>query len=1059
MIFYSSNRALCLILCLTVCVQWLSSKSFGQPAGFKFDQIGLEQGLSQSTVNAIVQDAQGFMWFGTQEGLNRWDGYSMQVYKNDPTDSQSISDNTVWALLSDRNGDLWIGTELGGLNRYSHLENRFHANRIRGDDDSSLIENCAVSLFEDAGGNLWIGTRNHGACLFDRSTVGFHRVLHDRRDTKSGGADVWRICEDRDRRCWVGTRQGLYFTTTSRTNIKTEPYQWTRVEHDATRPHSLSSSDVRTVYCDRAGVVWVGTWGGGLNRLVSADADAGEMSFERFRHDAKDPASIPGDYVASVYEDSKGWLWIGTYDGGLAVYNRQTNAFERYLTESVLTVYEDRSGILWVGTVANGVKSFDRRKNRFIHYFDDPNNPNDLNGNNVFSILEDRDGELWIGTWGDGLNRYNRQRTSVTNYRHDPRNEGTIGSNRIFSLAESSDGSIWVAALGGGLSRFQKSSGRFVRYRHDSANPQSIHSDDVSMVYYDRSADVLWIGYVAGGVSSYHLTRKRFTHYLPDEQHPNGMARGVVSALYSSPRNGLWIGTSTAGLTRVRGQSIHRYDLATDATGGAADLRRGGDGLNNRTVLCIHEGPDGIIWIGTNGGGLNRLDPVTDLFTYYTTQDGLPNNTVYGILPDRSGKLWMSTNKGLSRFDPKTGQFRNYDRANGLQSNEFNWGAYLASSSGELFFGGVNGFNAFYPEQIEDNEYVPPVYLTVFKVFSEPIALPNPIPNDARIELSYAQNFISFEFVALNYTAPQENQYAYTLDGFDKDWHNVSAQQRYASYTNLDPGEYILRVKASNNDGIWNEEGTAVRIVVSPLFWMTWWFRALAGTSLVAIGFLLYRYRVRQLLSMERMRLQIATDLHDDIGTTLTGIALYSDLAKQELRSNAFKVTERLDRIAELSRSLLDQMSDIVWFIKPEDDSLQNVLLRMSDVAANLFHARGIEHRTTIHGEIGAVNLTMEQRRNLLLIYKEIINNILKHSQATRVQIDVRLNGDRSGSKGVSFSIIDNGCGFDMGQAKGGHGLTNIRSRSARIGAVVSIESSPGRGTRVELSAPLKSHG
>jgi signal transduction histidine kinase len=522
-------------------------------------------------------------------------------------------------------------------------------------------------------------------------------------------------------------------------------------------------------------------------------------------------------------------------------------------------------------------------------------------------------------------------------------------------------------------------------------------------------------------------------------------------ALYEDRDSYIWIGTWGGG--------VSRYDRRTDSfvrfTNVPDDIRS----LNNNTVLSLYQDQEGAVWMGTYGGGLNRYDPNTRAFTHYTEADGLPNNVVYAVLPDRSGNLWLSTNKGISKFNLSTRTFRNYDVKDGLQGNEFNMGSYYGSRSGRLFFGGINGFNVFHPDSIRDNADIPPVVLTSFKVFDMPIALDRSILATDVVHLAYDQNFFSVEFVALNFVSPEKNRYAYRLEGLDGNWVNAGTR-RFAIYTNIDPGTYTLRVKGSNNDGIWNNEGVSVAIVIPPPYYKTWWFRGLVLALIALALVLMYRYRVKKLLEIERIRASIATDLHDDIGSTLTEIALFSDVGIREIRSlvpgkpvtgaESEKVSALLEEIGHTSRTLIDSMNDIVWAIDPKNDSFEFLLLRMKTHAARMMDAKGINYDIEIPPEMSELELPLGFRRRFFLIFKEAINNIIKHAHPTRVQLT--LAKERNA---LVMTITDNGVGFDPRSADEGNGLRNMEERAAALGGTLSITSARASGTSIILRAPI----
>ncbi len=1021
----------------------------------KFDQLSLEQGLSQSTVNAIVQDGEGFMWFGTQDGLNRYDGYTITPYKYTPQDTTSISDNSIWALCRDHYGDLWIGTMRGGLNRYLTPQDKFVHYSHDPNNPHSLSENNVTSVFEDRNGGIWIGTLSSGLNYYDRETNQFIHFRLEQSDQQTGNDNtIWSICQDQKNNVWVATWNGLAQLRLRKTAHGVEIDSLINYRHIPADPNSLSGNNVRVVYVDRKGILWIGTWGNGLNCF-----DPFSGHFKHYQHSSGDTRSLTSNLIYSVCEDSKGNLWVGTGDAGLNLYNPDGDNFtysrrdppDQYSLNNdiICSLYEDRTGTLWVGTGAGGVNRYDWRKSRFPHYRDDQNNPDDLSGNDVWSIMQDRHGELWIGTYGGGLNKFDRKNKRFTHYKHDPANKNSISHDNVLALCETKEGDIWIGTEGGGLDRFDQSSGRFVHHRNNPRDLNTVSQDEITVIREAANGD-LWIGTNGSGVDRYNPRSATFVHYRHDDKDSHSLAGTAVMAIYEDRKGTIWIGTWGGGL--------HRFDQASDSFVQYQPVSGNSNSLNNSTVLSIYEDEGGLLWIGTYGGGLNMFDRTAGTFSHLTETDGLPNNVVYGILSDDNGNLWVSTNKGLSKYNPKTGTFRNYDVKDGLQGNEFNQGSYYGNKGGELFFGGINGFNAFYPDSITDNPNVPPVFLTSFKVFDKPVELNQSVAAIKELQLSYSQNFFSFEFVALNYTSTEKNRYAYMLEGLDHQWINAG-NRRYASYTNLDPKEYILRVKGANNDGVWNEQGIAVGITIIPPYWKTWWFRFLATASVVCLLFLMYRYRIRKLLEIERLRSSIATDLHDDIGSTLTEIALFSDVGLRELRSRGVrpmtdndvqKLTSMLEEIGSTARNLIDAMNDIVWSIDPKNDSFDFLLLRMKTHAARMMEAKGINYEIEIPSELSELRLSLGFRRRLFLIFKEAVNNIIKHANPTKVRFQIKRENNS-----LVMIIADNGVGFDNDREVDGNGLRNMQTRARSLQGSLSISTVPHGGTTISLRAPI----
>lgn len=1027
----------------------------------KFDNITLEQGLSQSTVNAIVQDGHGFLWFGTQDGLNRYDGYAITIYKHLSTDAFSISDNGIWSLYRDRSGDIWIGTMRGGLNRYSIEHGRFTHFRHDPADSTSISDNNITSVFQDSRGTIWAGTLGGGLNRYDPVTGGFVRyttILSD--STSLPDNTVWALAEDIRGTIWVATWGGLCRfvppADSETPGMRGGNGSFVRIKRPAAPREAGGRNAVRALLARSDGSLWVGTWGAGLDRF-----DPTTGSVVRYLHAAADPLSLSSNQILSLLDAGDGRLWVGTGDAGLNLLDTRTGLVARYHHDPTLprtlnndiicSLYADSAGALWIGTGAGGVNRYDPLKNRFPHYRDNQNDQDDLAGNDVWALLEDRTGILWIGTYGDGLNRFDRTRGQFTRFVHNPNDRRSLSHNNVLSLCQDRDGILWIGTEGGGLNRFDPASGECIHYRHDARDPASLAQDEVTVLLEDRRG-YLWIGTNGSGLDRLDRATGRVVHYPPVSSDTAALPAGSILALLEDHRGMLWIGMYEGGLARLdplKG-TITRFQ-GPEASQSPS--------LNNNTVLALYEDSSHVLWIGTYGGGLNRFDPRLHTWDHITEADGLPNDVVYGILPDHRGALWLPTNKGLARLTIATGAIRTYDVNDGLQGNEFNQGAYHRSSRGELFLGGINGFNAFFPDSVRENAAVAPVYLTSFRVFDRTILLPRTLTVTREIELPYDQNFLSFEFVTLSFTAPARNRYAYTLEGLDAGWIDAGTR-RYVSYTNLDPGNYTLRVRGSNSDGVWNETGTALAITIVPPYWQTWWFRVIAVGTLAALLFLMYRYRVRKLLEIERIRTSIATDLHDDIGSTLTEIALYSDAGLRELRSRhaaspipadeRSRLSSLLADIGSTSRSLIDAMNEIVWSIDPKHDSFEFVLIRMKMHATKMLEAQGINYEIDIPQALSSLRLPLDYRRRVYLIYKEAINNALRHAAPQRVVLTLRRDG-----RLLVMTVADDGRGFDPREGGQGNGLHNMRQRAGSLGGELSVVSAPGVGTTVTLRAPI----
>ncbi len=832
----------------------LAGFALGAEPRIDFDRLSLEQGLSQSIVEQITQDRQGFMWFVTEDGLNRFDGYTFTVFRNAAGDATSLSHNELKSVFEDRSGALWVGAFEGGLNRFDPVTEKVTRFRHDPADPGSLAADTVRCILEDRSGNLWVGTQGGGLDLLDRATGKFRHFAP--RPEVAGAlshGDVRAVFEDAAGVLWVGTNGG------GLNRLDPATGGFTCYRHDPGDPTSLAHDAVFTILEDHTGVLWVGTYGGGLDGL-----DRRRGRFTHHRAGSGVSGSLTSDLVKALCEDQTGTLWVGTDGGGLNRYERESNAFTAFRhdrvdmaslsADRIYSLYQDRSRVLWVGTYGGGLSKFDVGRKRFRRYASDPNDSNSLSHDIVWCFLEDSDGILWVGTDSGGLNRFDGRAGQWRHFRHRPGEPTALSHDTVRGLLEDRDGIVWVATNGGGLDRLDRRTGRFMAFRHDPSDPRSLAHDELRSVYLDRSG-ALWVGTFGGGLDLLDRPTGTFIHRRHDPSDPTSIGNDFIRMMAEDRKGALWVGTQGGGVSRLdparRAFTTFRNDPGDPTS------------LSHNHVFAIHEARDGTLWFGTFGGGINRFDPASGTFRRYTARDGLASDGVYAILEDDSGRLWISTTHGLSRFEPKSGEFRNYDVRDGLQSNEFNGGSAYRSARGEMYFGGINGFNAFFPDEIGFNPAVPALVITDLQLFNrsirvgetrnECVILQRPIHHTDAVEISYRDNLFSLEFAALHYSAPGKNRYSYTMEGFSQAWIPVTADRRFATFTGLPPGKYVFRVRGANSDGVWNEEGASLDITIRPPFWGTWWFRLAAGLAALALAAGGYRVRVHG----ERMRAEL----------------------------------------------------------------------------------------------------------------------------------------------------------------------------------------------------------
>lgn len=1054
------------------------------PAGqrnFRFTRISGSDGLSQNTVMCALQDSKGFMWFGTQDGLNRFDGYTFTVYKHNQSDPHSLSENWIWTIFEDSAGGLWIGTFGGGLNRFDRAAGSFRQYQADPDDPVSLSDNTVWSMAEYPRGTLWVGANN-----------GLNRL-----DTQSGEFRFFKPSPNAPNAfdvriaapgiLWVYTGDGL-----NEFDIRTETFTHYPFDgDDPNRQLRVRGQFVRS----KSGLLHITVTTEGLVVF-----DLGSKATTRYSYVNEKLAKRLGSAkITNIYEDREGLLWIGTREGLFIVELKEDVAslcselrhdpYDPYsLSHSfIFSIYENRSGQLWIGA-RDGLNRFDRVNQKFRHYRFNPSDPNSLSHQSVLPIIAEQRNEevVWIGT-NEGLNRLDHRSETITRYYHDPqRPQAGPGGNYIMALHEDRQGDIWIGTRGAGLSRMRMDAqerAHFTHYPHRPDDPTSVGAANIHAIYEDRRGD-LWIGAGGGGLNRFNRDDETFTRYQDASGQP--LPNSHVYAMLEDRQGRFWMGTASAGLAMLDRE-----------TGTFRHFRNDPDdphSLSNNRVLCLHESPGaGGLWIGTSNG-LNRLirpaDPGDEpTFMQYHESDGLPNEVIYGILEDNEGSLWVSTNKGLARIKPTEAglQVRSYTVEDGLQSNEFSQNGFYRNSRGEMYFGGVNGFTLFHPAQVRDNPFAPPVVITEFLLFNHPVragagrgssasapegaarmSLKKHISLTESLQLSYRDDVFSFEFAALNFTMPAKNQYAYMMEGFDADW-IYSGNRRFATYTNLDPGEYVFRVKGSNNDGLWNENGAAIRITITPPPWQTWWAYLLYGLFAAGAVMAIIRYRVHvrsreieaqarieraRVEEREQVRKKSSADFHDEAGHILTRISLFTEIARRSVGSNT-AMREYLTRIEENTKDLSAKMRDFIWVLDPQQDSLYHTLLRLKDFGNSMFQATEVRFRC--HGispEMSNCVLSLDDRRALMLIFKEAMNNCLKYSRSRKATLTVSV---RSGRLVVIFN--DDGMGFDPQNEKGGYGLKNMRARASRISASLDIVSAAGQGTEIRFEKDLPQMG
>jgi ligand-binding sensor domain-containing protein/signal transduction histidine kinase len=977
---------------LTLLLLYILSGAYAQTV--RLANFGINDGLSQSMVNCMLQDSQGFMWIGTGDGLNRYDGTQCVVYKNRVNDHRSLSNNMVRRIIEDREGNIWVGTD-GGLNRYDRKTNRFH--RI-----ISKAYYAITPLIVEHDSLVWFLVHGKGLGFYNLKSKSTRLFYNEKRAAVASTIGSYEcVALPVARQYYIGSNKGLIRFTT-----------------DAGHPACVEDS--------------------------------------LFKHFVS--GAMVNDIILNGQE-----IWISS-DNATICYDTSTKRYVRY--NEIMHICKGRGGRIW-GASARQVACFDRKQQRFVplsidHETDHP----EL----IKSLYEDQSGNLWIGTDGKGAYIHSPSRNKFAWYNTSTTFNNTtqkLSADFIKSLAKDQDGRLWVGTYAHGLNVVDVERNKLFPVNNAWLGKQIIH-------YLYADGPVIWLGTETGlytcntrtfettkvaGIAEekiYYITRLR-----------NGrMALGTYNGVYLQTDKGSFakIPGSNFKATRMYEDRNGKLWIATGyytytAEAPYESVKRGiwklnGNEMNDFSSRSFVEDEKGILWIGGKNG-LIRYDQEKNTRKLYTEDDGLPDAMIYCVIRDTLGKLWMSTNRGISCFDPRTGVFVNYTMEDGLQSNEFNSGAYFKDSKGVLYFGGVNGFNIIDPLNIPFNKYYPKVSLTRLKLFDEDYAPGTNYTELKAVELKHSENTLSFEFAAMDFSNPEKNEYSYKLEGADEGWVKAGTK-RFARYANLPPGKYVFSVVAKNNDGIRGLPGELLYITIASPWWLTWW--AITGFILViaALTYFTIRYIIRQKLEkqqreMEKLhavnleRTRISKDMHDDLGSGLSRIAVMSELLKHQQQQDNH---EEVEKISKAANDLIDNMSHIIWAMNPENDHISNLLAYIREHAVEFVESCGLQCELSFPGQAPEMMLTQEARRNIFLVVKESLNNIVKHASAKQVCISVKIE-----SQQMVLSIKDDGKGFDPEKARrNGNGLRNMKKRMEQVNGGYEVASELGRGTITVIS-------
>jgi signal transduction histidine kinase/ligand-binding sensor domain-containing protein/CheY-like chemotaxis protein/HPt (histidine-containing phosphotransfer) domain-containing protein len=1013
----------------------------------RFHHVTVEDGLPQSSVLNITIDTRGFLWIGTYDGLVRHDGYEYRVHHAEPGNPDAISDANIRAVLPDRDGSLWVGTKSGGLNFFDAKTGRFRHYRNDPGNPHSLPHDEVRALCRDPSGLLWVGTFG-GLAAFDPAG----KLFTTYRQAGNGGApraadEILALVPGPGGVLFVGTGAGLFRFDTAAKTFSPMPLPAAPGGNGPGAP-GASGPVVASLGMQTGGILWVGTeWKG----LFEIDLQNGAIV-----------PHLPGRAVASTFRDSRGGVWAGT-DAGLAHRAKAGEPFVMYVHDpldpmsicgnDIRGIVEDASGILWFGSFTAGLSKLSPKTRAFDLYRRKSDDPRGLSGSEVSAVTMDAAGRLWVGTRDGGITVIDRKAGRRQIFRHDPADPGSLSQDEVTSLLRDRQGRVWAATADNGLNLYDEATGKWKHFRHDPGDPESLSQDKIWYVAETRDG-MLWIGTSKGGLNRFDPATGKCRRYGNDPNDPRSISHDRVRHIVEGADGALWIGTN---------KGLNRFDRAAGTFRHWDHDPADPHSLSNDRVTPIVETPDGELWVGTDNG-LNRFNPKTGTFTRFTKADGLINDGIQAILRDETGVLWLSTFKGLSRFDPASGEFRNYTAKDGLQGVEF-WmnAAYRDPYSGEMFFGGVKGLNGFFPGEVEKNPHIPPVVVTAISITDSPYAGTTAVDFTSGIELTPSDRGFTVTYAALDFADPSKNQYAHMLEGFDRDFSKPTTR-RFVTYTNLDPGDYVLRLRASNDDGIWNDTGTSLHVRVLPPYWKTFWFRLSVLAAAVGAAWLFYRLRLSR---VDRKRVELAV-MVDERTLALRREIEERKAAEERLREAKFAAeqaamakSEFLARMSHeirtpiniimgmadlLSESgltdrqrryvgsfqsagelLLSIINDILDFSKIEAGrielehtafSLRDELRRVADLAAFRASGKGLGFSWTVAD--GVPDLVVGDPARLRQVLMNLLGNALKFTVSGEVRLRVELGADTARRAAPSpgeaflarFTITDTGIGI-----------------------------------------------
>jgi len=1045
----------------------------------RLEHIGITDGLTSSSVSHIVQDRQGLIWFSTQSGLNRYDGYSFERFEHDPFNRNSLSHNLIQTMFYEDSDILWIGT-YGGLNRFNTKSESFKWYTHKSGISETLSNNVVVDIVRSAAGNLWVATLK-GLNRYDAESEQFVRYMEGELPN-----DVVRsLAVDGQGTLWVGTYGGLFSYNEEKDTFKI------CASHE--KEGGLPSPYVMYILPDpqEPHVLWVGTWGGGVSRVNTQTEEVTTFT-------------LPHNEVYTMMFDSEGRMWVGTWGNGVYVLYPETGkyiAIESTSNNIIYSLLEDASGIIWIGTNGGGVYKYVPWENSYRSFIHDSDDDSTISKGKITAVYFDSDGTGWFGTYNGGLNRYNPTTDSFTHYTHDKDDPGSLSNNIVNDIFRDSKGNLWIGT-NVGLNKYIPESGSFERIY--AGSDEYTPPEDVVFEIKEGPEGALWMGTNTSGLAVYDYETGRYEVMSHDPEDSSSLSDNLVRTILHDSQGKVWVGTN---------DGLNCYDRDTgEFVRYLHDIDKPGSTISADNIREIHEDREGRIWIATMGGGVSIYQRQSDSFAYITVEDGLVSNHVLGILEDKSGKMWFPTNRGISIYDPEQESFTTLNEANGLLSNELTK-ASVQSPSGDFYFGSVKGVSIVGDMDKRQSDYIPPIAITEFTVLGKQREL---IKNNShtfeKVELDHSDSFFSVEFSALDYASPEQNKYAYLLEGFDDEW--KMSERNFVSYTNLDAGTYTLKIRGAGSRGNWNERGVAIPIEVQPSWWHTniayIGYIVLLSLVVVLVYHRLHQKRVaaeEQIAEKERINQELdkkvkertaeieksraqaeeatkaktlfLANMSHEIRTPLNGLTgMLSLLSKTSLQEKQQEYVEYSKISAETLNTLVNDLLDFERIeagelkLHREEFSLNEV----ADYMRRLFHAAFKEKGLSLNIEIllhNSSDIVVGDRNRLVQILTNLVGNALKYTP--RGGVTVRISAGEDPKKATYiFEVEDTGMGIakenldsifdhfkqlDDGYTKSsrgvGLGLAIVKQVTQAMKGDISVESTLGRGTSFRIELPL----